>query len=467
MLTKYQEFLLERQENQLLELINEAYFILSSELDDILQILSDSNDYAVKRISGMFLELDVEDIDTNISYLDITDSNGMVSFLDAEKAEKVKKENSLSMTEVFDKLKGNKVRLGRLIRRVADIYLKHKGWKKGGSAWGRYKFTDEEIEKFVNAFKSAYDFYKGGATGKFEIVSGNKLLFAYAEENYYDDKGTLGGSCMRHEECQSYLEFYVDNNIELLVLWGPNEKVMGRAVIWELTNGKKFMDRVYYNRDSDLNSFRKYAEENKFLYKEENNSRPDTEILTPESDYLESVEMKLEVKVHSVRYSDRDEEMYPYTDTLRYYYWREGKLRNWKDSSNYYVELEDTDGWVICDECQSEGELDCETCEGAGNKECEDCNGYGHTNCEKCDGEGSIGCQNCDGEGMIEGVDGGETECPDCDSDGYLDCKECGTSGHEDCEECDGEGSFECSGCDGDAQVECSRCGGFSNKYGY
>jgi len=459
MISNYQEFLLERQETQLLELITEAVFLLSNDLSDIMEILATSSEYDVKRIASMFIDMDIEDLDTNMSYFDITDNNGLISFLNPEKAEKVKREEGLSSSEVFNKLKGNKVRLGRLIRKVADVYIKHKGMKKDGALYKRYKFTDEEIENFVNAFKSTYDFQKSG-TGNFELVSGNDILYAYDESNYFSDKGTLGGSCMRHEECQGYFEMYTENDVELLVLWGPSKKVMGRALVWKLTNGKKFMDRVYYNRDSDLNLFIKYAEENKFLYKEENNSRANTKIMTPDDDYLEAVGMNLEVKVYSLRYSDKDNENFPYMDTFKYYYWREGKLRNWTDSSNYYVELEDTDGFVTCGECSGDGELDCETCDGRGNTECEDCDGYGHTNCEKCDGEGSTDCEKCEATGWI-----GDDGCTDCHGNGYIDCEECGTSGHIDCEECDSRGYVECGDCEGNAQVECSICGGFSYRW--
>lgn len=405
MLTKYQEFILEKYENELLELLNESVFILSDDLTKIMNMLSQSNDYAIERISNMFIDMDVVDLDTNISYLDITDNNGLLSFLNPEKAEKFRKENDLTIKELLNKLKGNKVRLGRLVRKIADIYIKYNGWKEDGGMYTRYKFTDEEIEKFVNEFKSTYDFYKKG-TGDFEIVSGNKILFAYDESNYYEVKGTLSGSCMRYDDCQEYLQFYVDNGVELLVLWGPNNKVMARALIWKLTNDKKFMDRVYYNRDSDLNLFIKYAQENNFLYKEENNSSPG-KIMLPDDDYSTPQTLQLEVNVYTIRYSDRVDSRFPYADTLKYYYWREGKLKNWRDSSNYYVTLEDTEGWCSCSWCGGDGYSDCD-----------DCNGSGEQNCSSCDGSG---CDECNTK-----LGGGTVGCDTCDSDGSVTCDKCG-----------------------------------------
>lgn len=465
MITKYQEFILEKKENELLELITEAVFILSNKLTDIIDDLAESNDVFISRIAKMFQNLDMTDIDTNMSYFDITDDNGYISFLNPEKAEKIRSEKGYTPSELFnnsDSIKGNPVKLGRLVRRISDVFKKNKGYEKGTPSYDRFTFTDAEIEKFVNAFKSTYDYYQTG-TGNFELISGNKILFAYDEHNYYNDKGTLGGSCMRYSECQDYIGFYANNdNVELLVMWGPNEKVIGRALVWKLTSGEKFMDRVYYSKDSDLGLFTKYAEENKFIYKKRQNSIDYESILTPNDNYIDGSEMKLEVDVYKVELSDKDEETFPYMDTLKYYYWDTGKLRNWRDTSlGYYVILEDTDGGSKCTKC-NDGYSDCQRCDGRGEEECESCDGYGHINCSNCDGEGSIGCQNCDGKGMIEGVDGGETECPDCDSDGYLDCKECGTSGHEDCEDCNGHGSSECTKCHGNCEEKCDKCGGMS-----
>ena len=51
MITKYQEFILEKKENELLELITEAVFILSNKLTEIIDDLAESNDIFVSRIA--------------------------------------------------------------------------------------------------------------------------------------------------------------------------------------------------------------------------------------------------------------------------------------------------------------------------------------------------------------------------------------------------------------------------------
>ena len=39
--------------------------------------------------------------------------------------------------------------------------------------------------------------------GNFVLVSGSDITKYYNEENYYEVKGTLGNSCMRHSECRT------------------------------------------------------------------------------------------------------------------------------------------------------------------------------------------------------------------------------------------------------------------------
>ncbi len=59
--------------------------------------------------------------------------------------------------------------------------------------------------------------------------------------------------------------YYVDNpNIcELLILKDKRDDkhIIGRALIWKLTNGKYYMDRVYISRLSDELSFMRHAKE--------------------------------------------------------------------------------------------------------------------------------------------------------------------------------------------------------------
>ena len=454
----YTEFLLEKVENDLLELLNEAVFIMAPEMSDIIDELNNSEeDYS--KIAKCFYMLDMEDVDTKISYLNLGDDNSTITFLKPEKVDKIRDEKGWTISDVFREVKGNGVRVGRLTRKVIELYNK--------SNDKNLKFTDQEIEKFVNAYKAQYDF-SNNIMDSFTLLSGeDDIKEAYSEDNYYSEGGTLGGSCMRYDECQYYFELYTNTSVNLLVMKSPSKKIMGRAVIWTLKDGKKFMDRVYTNRDSDVKLFEQYAEENKFIYKEKQNSTANTTFLTPDDNYIDGVTLKLEAEVYKLNYNGREDDSFPYMDTMKYLYWKEGVIRNYKDSSNYYVTLEDTDGWCDCSECGQDGKEECEDCYGRGDQDCESCDGNGYTDCEDCYGSGNPECGECEGSGMITNSDEEEEDCESCDGNGYIDCEKCSCSGHIDCDDCNNNGSTECETCEGEGNKECNQCGGYSNKWDY
>lgn len=116
----------------------------------------------------------------------------------------------------------------------------------------------EHINKILNIQKS----------NSFEIVSDDKIIDYYMEENYYEKKGDLGSSCMRYSNCKDKLKFYVyEPNISLLVL-KLDDKVLGRAVLWTTVSGEIIMDRIYCCYESLNKLFIEYAEKNNisFIY---------------------------------------------------------------------------------------------------------------------------------------------------------------------------------------------------------
>jgi len=473
----YTEFLLEKKENDLLELLNEAVFIMAPEMSDIIDELYNSEE-GYSKIAKCFYMLDMVDIDTQISYLNLGDDNSTITFLKPGKVDKIRSEKDWTISDVFRETKGNVIRVGRLTRKVIELYNKSKSLRSQSSD---VKFTDQEIEKFVNAYKSQYDF-NNNIMDNFSLVSSeDDVKEAYLEDNYYSRDGTLGGSCMRYGDAQNYLELYHNTSANLLVLKSANNKIMGRAVIWTLTDGRKFMDRTYTNRDSDVDLFIKYAQENRYLYKEDQDSRAHTKFYEPDDNYDDSCFIQLESKVYEFGFSNRGMEEFPYMDTMKYLYWKEGIIRNYKDKSNYYIKLEDVDGWCDCAECDGEGREECNKCDGDGNNtcgkcdgdgydECDECDGSGDNTCDECDGDGYDECDECDGEGYIDGEacgtcsQSGAVNCGKCDGNGREECDKCDGDGREECGECEGRGEIECGKCDGDGEGECSRCGGYSNR---
>ncbi len=296
------------------------------------------------------------------------------------------------------------------------------------------EFTDSQIEEFVNLYKATMD-KVGGKFLLFEIVEGDRIPYWYDEDNYKGSGGTLGSSCMS-DVPSSYFNIYEENPdvCKLIILKSEEDdsKIVARALLWKLTNGKLFMDRIYTNNDSDVNLFREYAKENNISYKNLNNSSNYLTLVNP--DGSEESNIGLTVQLEDTRHDE-----YPYMDTLKWYNPATGILTSIENNSWYF--LEDTDGgYLFCDRCNGSGEMECSNCDGEGETSCGECGGDGTIigPCSECDGSGeiyndedvTIDCIECDGSGEIE------NECDECDGDGSLECGECYGRGTEDCWEC-------------------------------
>jgi hypothetical protein len=265
---------------------------------------------------------------------------------------------------------------------------------------------DKELEEFVNRFKSIID-KLNDKFSYFELVSGDKIGHWYHYNNYYQRSGTLGSSCM--SACpESYFDIYISNPgvCQLLILKSSEDTstIIGRALLWTIRDGKKFLDRIYSMKDSDVNLFQEYAKENGWYYKYHNNSSDSGRCVSPSG---ETVELDLTVDIEPGGY-----ENYPYLDTLKHWDKSKGTL-SIKRTSNTYI-LESTSGdYISCEECDGSGRRSCYECDGSGDWECNECDGDGEVgsgddkkSCSRCDGDGRIECEYCNGSGLVD--------CPEC-----------------------------------------------------
>jgi len=323
-----------------------------------------------------------------------------------------------------------------------------------------FKFTDVDIEQFVNKYKSAWD-NMNDIFGKFELVSDDKISYWYSASNYAEQRSTLGTSCMKNVS-ESYFNIYVNNpeKCSLLILKSDDEsKIKGRALIWKLDNPKvTFMDRIYTNNDSDIELFKQYAYKEGWYHKQHQSSSNDYTLVGKEGNKSEG-----ELVVLLKNKNEGDYDRYPYLDTLKYFNTSSGKLttEEMKGSSNY-ITLEDTGGGWVDDECETcggDGRVECYECSGDGTIRCEECysrsarRSTGKVECGECDGEGKVDCSTCDGKGMKD-----EEECSDCSGSGKIECEDCNGDGEKDCPECDGDRTIECGECGGDGRVDCPDC---------
>lgn len=372
---KYEDFILERNENSILELLNESVLYFSEEIEEILSYMVEDKD----PIARIFSLLDLSEVDTKMSYLNIGKDSSTVDFIDSDRV--TGDELPIDVLRNMDKYRVISIRIGRLVKKIIELYNK----KNNSNLY----FSDSEIEKFVNSYKSNYDFLKNGIDNLKLLSNKDDIKNAYFEENYSSEDGTLGSSCMRYGSCQEYFDIYS----EVLVLKNSIGQIMGRSVIWTLLDGRKFMDRIYTNRDHDINLFIKYAKQNGFLYKIKQNSSSREKILTPDDNYSKGVNLDFESKTE--KYEKDGEYYFPYMDTMKYLYWEEGIIRNFKKSEGFYVFLEETDGEHICVKCNNSGSYACRVCYGDIIK-CNNTSSKDHKDCEICQGSLTMECDKCD-----------------------------------------------------------------------
>ncbi len=125
--------------------------------------------------------------------------------------------------------------------------------------------ADAEIEKFVNDFRATLKIMND-IFSNFAIVDGNDLGFWYHKRNYLEpNKGNLGSSCQAVGRLD-WLEIYIKNpqTVKLVILKSPDnpDKILGRALLWNLDDGSKLMDYIYTSKDSDEKIFKDFAKHN-------------------------------------------------------------------------------------------------------------------------------------------------------------------------------------------------------------
>jgi hypothetical protein len=215
--------------------------------------------------------------------------------------ERLKDAKSELRDKIF-KISRQEVRVGRAIRTILNA--------KG------IQYTDQEVETFVNKFRGVLS-VMNDVFSRFEIVEGDELVFWYNQKNYESQTGSLGTSCQAVGRAD-WLEIYSDNpdTVKLLILksFDNPDKIIGRALLWYLEDGRILMDRMYTNKESDRNVFKEYARNKNYIIREESN---DVWV----------------AQIKSGRY-----DAYPSVDTMNYWNPATGKISNQRFLGSEYIE---------------------------------------------------------------------------------------------------------------------------------
>jgi hypothetical protein len=181
-------------------------------------------------------------------------------------------------------------------------------------------YTEPEVADFAQKYKAAYESYRSGFM-KFDVVEGEKIAFWYKSSNYYRDAGTLGNSCMKGKD-SDYFKIYSKNPdvCRMAILYDDfgsvtngkytSNKIVGRAIVWTLDDGKIFMDRIYGIEDAVIDKFKNFASSQGWFYKRHQNRDISEYITGPQG---KNISQELKVIAKNVSHT-----RYPYMDTLCY-----------------------------------------------------------------------------------------------------------------------------------------------------
>jgi len=335
----YKEFILEK-------FITESALYLSPVLNSVLDKIDSP-------IAKEFVSMIGTDIKPDVTFLDLGEKDGELTFTTMRNAKKklqeiypnddhfVKSIEDPSISGVsrewwapytakmlkekepeFWTQSRNPIKIGRLINQVFPG-----------------KYTAVDVEKFVNQFKAATSAKVGES---FVMVEGSDIEKYYWHENYKEMAGDLGRSCMARKK--KFFNIYVQNSevCRLLVLL-EDDKVIGRSLIWKLDRNNVsneivyFMDRQYTILQSDVVKFTNYAKKNGWAYKTYNNHHSYSNITFNGEE--KNCDIVVKVKVE-------DYDQYPYMDTLKRFDPKTGELFNDIDKDDHEGQylLEDTDG---------------------------------------------------------------------------------------------------------------------------
>ena len=278
--------------------------------------------------------------------IDVTEKNDRISFVQVNRIARdtnLKDLRSFKVGSDYKFWSQGRVPEYSVGRWVRHLFLDVKKWS----------LTDSQLEEFVNSYKATFD---SKDESDFKLVSGEEIRKWYLEDNYLEVKGQLGNSCMRYERCQKYLDIYVQNPevCSLLVLF-EGDKVKGRALVWELSDGSKYMDRIYTITDSDKVLFREWAEKNNMRTYDN-------------TDEVGRVHLKV-----------TNFGMYPYMDTFEFYDHQNGILSDTdlrSSKSDDIFQLKSTDGHYTSNEGRVWSEYESDWFDEDDLVWCEDVNSY-------------------------------------------------------------------------------------------
>ena len=281
--------------------------------DDLRNVLLEIQDSQVAQLLVKVSHFEDELADDYVNYISISKKDlTKISYLTKERYE------GLSTDECWATTKRIMAKPGGFISKVFK------------------NISEKEVEKFSTLFRSEITKPKLD----FQVFEGDEIKKFYHYSSYCErNGGSLHASCMKYDNCQSFLDIYTKNpdNCKVVVLFDNDDatRIIGRAILWQV-DGHKVMDRIYTINDEAYQFyFKQWASKNGYYFKSEQNW-----FNTRQFEMLGSKKINLDLTLNLLNTKfDR----VPYMDTFKFMDY-EGKLYNFQPKGKEYYTLTDTGG---------------------------------------------------------------------------------------------------------------------------
>jgi hypothetical protein len=165
------------------------------------------------------------------------------------------------------------------------------------------KLTDVQLQSIGDEYRAAFKIIVLGEGKNLDVVTGEDIRYWYSNQHYATPAtGELWSSCMSSPSCGRYFSLYVDNpdKVALAIYTNEDDKLLARAIVWRLDDGRVYMDRIYATSEANKKVLRDFSKQNGMIQRDSGN--PGRMEVTMPKDYGGK---------------DRPKEGNPYLDTMR------------------------------------------------------------------------------------------------------------------------------------------------------
>jgi hypothetical protein len=155
---------------------------------------------------------------------------------------------------------------------ASDLENRQRVKAKVGRALGKIFYASFLESHFDGKMANDVEVFTSQLKSKFMDVDDDNFNLSAPFSHYHYDYtcGTLGDSCMRHDECVSdgYFDLYDHEDTPVqLVTYDDGDGIQSRALLWSLPEGK-YLDRIYETHDGDMDVFKDLAVRKGWIYKQ-------------------------------------------------------------------------------------------------------------------------------------------------------------------------------------------------------